>query len=200
MIKAIIFDAGDVYLKGDFHGFIEKSCDILGLDHRYFKNRLDDTHPLNHYLNLGKMDHIAAFEEFFEKRFNNLQKELMLEIWDNTWKLDMRMRSLAEKLSSSYLIAILSNSETRYEKIAEENSWYSFFDAVIYSHKIGMIKPNKEIYLYTAEVLGVSPDECVVIDDNPLYVIGAEKAGMKAILFRSYLELLKGLKELDITP
>lgn len=194
MIRAVIFDAGDTFLKGDFLGFVEKSCEIIGVD--YLSNKeAYKTRYFNLQFHLGEKDHISVFEEFFEKKLSHKQKNLLLEFYDNAYKPDLQMRKLAEKLKKHYLIAILSNSDSRYEALADENGWYDIFDAVFYSHKLHMAKPDKRIYLYAAETLNVLSGECLFIDNNPEFVIGAKKAGMDAIHYTSYLELIGELKK-----
>lgn len=40
-------------------------------------------------------------------------------------------------------------------------------------------KPDPEIYLYTAEKLGVKPEECLVIEDSTVGITAGHRAGMK---------------------
>ncbi|HYY09403.1 MAG TPA: HAD-IA family hydrolase, partial [Kineosporiaceae bacterium] len=39
------------------------------------------------------------------------------------------------------------------------------FDAVVISGRVGMRKPDAEIFRHTAELLGLEPAECVMVDD-----------------------------------
>jgi putative hydrolase of the HAD superfamily len=47
---------------------------------------------------------------------------------------------------------------------------------------IGYAKPQAESYYHVAQKLGVLPEECLLLDDDPSYVAGARTAGMKAYL------------------
>jgi putative hydrolase of the HAD superfamily len=69
------------------------------------------------------------------------------------------------------------------------------FDTVVDSCQVGMRKPNPAIYTYTAEQLGVAPKACVMLDDAPGNIVGAEAAGMRAILVD--LDIAPALAELD---
>ena len=60
-------------------------------------------------------------------------------------------------------------------------TWDGLFDAVVISGEVGMRKPERRIYLYTAEVLGLDPPECVFVDDLAQNVRGAVAAGMVGI-------------------
>lgn len=68
-------------------------------------------------------------------------------------------------------------------------------DLVIDSSHVGMRKPNRAIYTYTAEQLGVAPERCVFLDDAVGNVAGAEAVGMRAILVG--LDITPALAELD---
>jgi putative hydrolase of the HAD superfamily len=57
----------------------------------------------------------------------------------------------------------------------------SLFDAVVISHEVGMRKPEARIFAHTAQLLGVSPAECVFIDDIAANIAAAEAAGMTGI-------------------
>jgi HAD superfamily hydrolase (TIGR01509 family) len=194
MIKAIIFDAGDVFLKGDFLGFVQKSCEAIGIDYNSRKAEFQNKFFLERF-HLGEIDHISAFEDFFQRKLTSKQKELLLEYYDASYWPDLQMRKLAIMLKRNYLIAILSNSDSRFEHQAEEDYWYDIFDSVFYSHRLHLVKPDKRIYLYAANALNVLPSECLFVDNNPNFVEGAKNAGMHCIHFTSYLELLNDLKK-----
>jgi HAD superfamily hydrolase (TIGR01509 family) len=73
------------------------------------------------------------------------------------------------------------------------------FDAVVISGRVGMRKPDAEIFRHTAELLGLDPAVCVMVDDLPQNVRGAVAAGMVAVQHtdadstRAELEVLLGL-------
>jgi putative hydrolase of the HAD superfamily len=57
----------------------------------------------------------------------------------------------------------------------------SLFDHVIESSKIGMRKPDPRIYQLACETLGVSPANCVYLDDLGINLKPAAQLGMKTI-------------------
>ncbi|MEP6492309.1 MAG: HAD-IA family hydrolase [bacterium] len=62
-------------------------------------------------------------------------------------------------------------------------------DAVIVSGEEGIAKPDVEIFRRAAERLGVSPEECAFVGDNPhTDVAGAQAVGMHAIWVKRELE------------
>lgn len=56
------------------------------------------------------------------------------------------------------------------------------FDTVVISGEVGMRKPEPRIYLHTCERMGLSPEDCVFIDDLEHNVRTAEELGMTGIL------------------
>ena len=43
-------------------------------------------------------------------------------------------------------------------------------------------KPNPDIFLKAADMLGLQPEECIVVEDSPAGIRAAYAAGMKAVL------------------
>jgi HAD superfamily hydrolase (TIGR01509 family) len=69
----------------------------------------------------------------------------------------------------------------------------------MYSCEIGMVKPEREIYLDCSRRLGVEPAQALFLDDKDKNVTGAEKAGMHAMIFDGEMSVLeKKLTELGV--
>lgn len=89
-------------------------------------------------------------------------------------------------LRPRYQTALLSNSGSGARR--EEQERYHFnemTDLIIYSHEVGIEKPDPRIYALTCERLGVRPEEIVFLDDVEQNVTAAVAYGMRAILFTS---------------
>jgi len=76
--------------------------------------------------------------------------------------------------------ALLSNSW--HMDVYDRATWDEIFDAIVISGDVGMRKPDADIYLHTAALLGVGPTECVFVDDLAVNVRGAAAVGMVGIL------------------
>jgi beta-phosphoglucomutase family hydrolase len=55
------------------------------------------------------------------------------------------------------------------------------FDAVVGRHQVPRSKPHPDLYLRAAEMLGVSPTECLVVEDSAIGVEAARAAGMRVL-------------------
>jgi putative hydrolase of the HAD superfamily len=58
-------------------------------------------------------------------------------------------------------------------------------DDIVYSHEVGLRKPDPRIYGLAAERLDVRPDEIVFLDDVPGHVEAARESGWHAVVHRS---------------
>jgi putative hydrolase of the HAD superfamily len=55
------------------------------------------------------------------------------------------------------------------------------FDDVLLAGRLGFGKPDVRVYLLAAERLGLTPEQCVFVDDVPAFVHGAVRAGMVGV-------------------
>ncbi|MDQ2587082.1 MULTISPECIES: HAD-IA family hydrolase [Saccharothrix] len=74
--------------------------------------------------------------------------------------------------------AVLSNADGLW---APPRAWAPLFDVVVTSGEVGMAKPDRRIYLLTADRLGLDPADCVFVDDLAVNVRGAAAAGMVGV-------------------
>jgi len=76
--------------------------------------------------------------------------------------------------------AVASSSRTEYlEAKLRRVNLFGFFDPHVYSaDRVANGKPSPDIFLYTAENLGISPQDCLVIEDSVHGVAAGLAAGM----------------------
>jgi putative hydrolase of the HAD superfamily len=69
-----------------------------------------------------------------------------------------------------YVLGIIANTitETEIPDWLETDGLTGYFKTVILSSKLGIRKPNPEIYLEAARRIGVAPEKCVYVGDNPV--------------------------------
>lgn len=58
---------------------------------------------------------------------------------------------------------------------------YEYFTAFSYSSEVGCSKSSPDIYLLSAERLGLKPEDCTVYEDIITGIMSAKKAGFKTI-------------------
>ena len=57
-----------------------------------------------------------------------------------------------------------------------------YFDRLISAIQVKEGKPSPDIYLYACEQLGVSPEDCIAVEDSPNGVLSAYRAGCKVVM------------------
>ncbi|MFQ5351930.1 MAG: HAD-IA family hydrolase [Candidatus Binatia bacterium] len=81
--------------------------------------------------------------------------------------------------------AIATSSErTLFDlKSTNHSSWFSIFEAVLTGddERVERGKPAPDIFIVTAEILGVSPSLCLVVEDSPVGLEAALAAGMQVV-------------------
>jgi putative hydrolase of the HAD superfamily len=101
------------------------------------------------------------------------------------------------ELRGTYKTALLTNmgSDTL-STIFDETEQKELFDTVVVSSDVGLIKPSRDIFEFTLERLGVQPEEAIFIDDRPVNTDGAERVGMRSILFSTNSQFERELQRM----
>lgn len=58
----------------------------------------------------------------------------------------------------------------------------SYFDEIISATMVKEGKPSPDVYLYACEKLGLSPQNCIAVEDSPNGVLSAWRAGCQVIM------------------
>lgn len=94
------------------------------------------------------------------------------------------MTEWARGLRPRYKTGILSNSFVgAREREQAAYGYMDFIDDLVYSHEVGLLKPDPQIYLLSCERLGVQPSQAVFIDNHAPFAQAARDVGMHAVHF-----------------
>lgn len=121
---------------------------------------------------------------------------------DDVWAeylgtLNVELAEYFSGLRPRYRTAMLSNSFVgAWRKEHERYRFGDITDLIVYSHEVGMSKPDLRVYELTCQLLGVQPAEAIFLDDVEEMVSGAEEAGMQAILFRDNAQAISDIEAL----
>jgi HAD superfamily hydrolase (TIGR01509 family) len=110
----------------------------------------------------------------------------VLQEWQELARIDQEVVTLIEELKKTSKIGLCSNAwSTFIRPILKKENLSRLFEAVTISSEVGHTKPDRQMYVRTAEALRVPPQECVFVDDQMKNIVGAEKLGMTGIHFVS---------------
>lgn len=180
-IRAVVFDIGGVLEHTPSTGWRDKWRDKLsGVGQELEARGLDSM--------LGtctEKEWLAALQEI-----SGLDDAQLDELMDDFWTeylgtLNVELADFFAGLRPRYQTAMLSNSSLGSR--AREQARYQFdqiTDLIVYSHEVGMAKPDLRIYELTCQRLGVSPGEVIFLDDVEENVAAARDCGMHAVLFK----------------
>ncbi len=116
-------------------------------------------------------------------------------LWDqqpikNLWRRPIAgmIELVDELIAANIKVAVVSNSEGRLAELIEEMGWSNRFSIVADSGKLGIQKPDRDIFAWAAERLQTPLERIVHIGDSyAADVEGALAAGMYAIWFEMVL-------------
>lgn len=139
-----------------------------------------------------------------EKEFHNdLQKALSMSdeqiqyFIDYISRLDLNdhLWQMLPTLKNKYKLAILSDSPKIKSELIQKNIDLSIFDEIFFSSTHGLSKRTDEFFLKLTNKLGVTPTDCIFVDDNQGKVERAKQIGFKTCLFNSVEDLKKCIVE-----
>ena len=182
MIKAVIFDMDGVMI--DSEPLWEKTERILlsrrGID--YSPDYRDKIIGLNQKdsgrLLIDTFDLTESVDDIISERV-----EILTSIYEDELELVPGFLPLLDEIRDKrFLMAVASSSPMRVIRfVLAMFSLNDYFPVVVSGECTDEGKPHPAIYLRAAELLGVSPRECVAIEDSINGVSSAKAAGMACI-------------------
>jgi epoxide hydrolase-like predicted phosphatase len=190
-IRAVVFDIGGVLEINPPTGWVEKWEARLHLKAGELDERLMDVSRA------GSLGTIS--EEEVEKRIGEILhfvqndrgqgqvQALMADLWEEyLGTLNVELATYFSSLRPRYQTAIISNSFVGARSREQERYHFDeMTDVIIYSHEVGIAKPERRIYELACERLGVQPGEMIFLDDVKRCVAAAHDCGIHAILFQN---------------
>lgn len=187
-VRHIIFDLGGVLLNIDYQ-LTEKAFTSLGVSNfPDIYSQLKQTSLFDN-LETGKISAKEFYAQLREIARLEISDAELEQAW-NAMLLDMPLRRLQilQQLRTYLDLVLLSNTneihEAAFNKIIVGTHGYglgAFFDKVYYSHRIGMRKPDTEVFEMILNDNGFAAAHTLFIDDSPQHVEGAKKLGIQTI-------------------
>jgi HAD superfamily hydrolase (TIGR01509 family) len=199
MIRAFVFDIGNVLLRFDFslaHRKILSLCTTPPSP-----ECLERVDAIKVDYEAGLMDRATFLKVVFDLiQFRGTEAEFV-KAWEEIFELNLPMTGLVDSLHGRYPLYLLSNtSDIHVDYFTKEYPLFSRFDDAVYSYKVRCAKPDRSIYELAATQFGVKPEETVFIDDLAVNIASAREVGFQAIQydFRRHDLLLEELARLGV--
>ncbi|MFX1391828.1 MAG: HAD family hydrolase [Promethearchaeota archaeon] len=199
-IKAIIFDLGGVIVEFDFSKFFKEIIKISPLNK-------PDTLLLLEFWRQSDIYHQGKIsnKQFYHQACEILQtcainQEKFFEAFNSVIDhINEDIVELIKKIKDigKYKLILLSNINESHWKFLKGKNWgfIKYFDELILSHKIHMIKPDPKIFSYTLHLADCKPEEILYIDDGFNNVLLAREFSINAFKFTTYNDLVTLLND-----
>jgi epoxide hydrolase-like predicted phosphatase len=197
MIKAIIFDYGNIISSVDNDRFIEELSKATGKSGAELDQLVSSSSDELRKYETGLITSDQFFERVVKQRGLNMDKKSFIKLFTGRLTPIEETHELIRKLKAGYKLGLLSNTnEWDYEYEIKQCDVFSLFDSVTVSFKVGAMKPDWKIYIDALNKLGVQPDESVYIDDVREYAEAAGALGITYIHYTSHEELVRNLRKM----
>ncbi len=187
-IQAVLWDFGGVILSSPFEAFnhYEKANDLPS----DFIRTVNTSNPHdNAWAKLERNDvSPVEFDALFSTESEALGHRVpgrdVLALLSGDVRSEM-VEALDRVIAAGFATACLTNNvvsdDTAAHKRPDVAAVMSKFDHVVESSKVGVRKPEPRFYEIACELVGVSPDRCVFLDDLGINLKPARAMGMTTI-------------------
>lgn len=205
-IKNIIFDLGGVIINLDYAKTIAEFNIISEKPFETIFTQLQQS-PVFDQFDKGEISEADFFSEMLKSLRVEISHAQFIHAW-NAMLLDFPKErlELLKKLKTKYRLFLLSNTnETHIVQLEADlytqhgyKNLEPFFEKVYYSCRIGMRKPDKEIFEFVLQENKLNPTETIFIDDSPQHVKGALKTGIQAHFLAKGIDVIDLIRELNL--
>lgn len=194
-IRAIVFDIGGVLEVTPPKSVFGKWEEQLKFESGHLTQSLHNVWAAG---SIGTMSEQEVHRNIAEiLQLSHEQVSLFMEdVWtEYLGTLNVELTPYFRNLRPAYKTALLSNSFVGARE--REQTLYAFGDIcdfIIYSHEVGLQKPDLAIYELTCKRLEVPANEVIFLDDRENFVDGAREFGMHAILFKDNQQAIAAIE------
>ncbi|MBR6321354.1 MAG: HAD family phosphatase [Lachnospiraceae bacterium] len=183
MIRNIIFDMGNVLLSYEPERFADELCrpEAVPVILRELFQGPDWVKQ-----DLG----LVGKKELYELVKVRVPEEMHPDLKNAVDNWSSRMKPmpgakefLQEMKAQGYKLFVLSNAGSDFYEYFARHYDLLFFDGVVISADLHIVKPDRRIYEYLLETYSLKAEECIFADDMPENVRGAMNCGIRGFLF-----------------
>ncbi len=141
-------------------------------------------------------NHILGLQWLFQGAGRQLEPEYYEEVLDRKIEIFSRIADVKPfpgilecllQLKGKFSLSVVTGSERSTVESFLNEFFPGIFDVVVCGDDVEKGKPFPEPYLKAVEILGVSTDECIVVENAPMGVESAKNAGIYCIGVPTYV-------------
>lgn len=185
MIKAVIFDLDGVIVSTDNYHYEawKLMADGEGI---YFDREINER-----LRGISRMASLEIILERAEKQYSEEQKIALAQAKNDIYKRLISnltshdtlpgVRDKLEALKARGIKIAIGSSSKNTPIILDRLGFLGYFDAVSDGNNISRSKPDPEVFLKAAQMLGIDPSYCLIVEDADAGIEAGKKAGMKTL-------------------
>lgn len=198
-IEVLAFDLGRVIVNFDMDRVVSGLLRHTTVDRRRLEHVLWDTGWVRR-LDTGRISTMEFHGYLCQEAAVDVSLEGFESIWCSVFDAELLTSpELLSELHSRYPMILVSNTNASHVDFIERT--YGFFPSFhhkVFSHEVGSLKPDPEMFLRAIELSGRPPESVFYTDDREENVEAARRHGMCAFQFRSEADLRGHLHELGV--
>lgn len=200
MIRAVIFDFGNVLCTFDIHRFVQNLSGLTGRPAETIRRGIRASVSLIKKYETGSISSDDFFKGVNTLTGLTLSREEFRMAYCNIFSPIAPTFTLIRALKPRYALGLLSNTNPwHFECAIRPVEVFPLFDAVTLSYVVKAMKPAEAIYRDILRKLSVESDACVYIDDIRENVDAAAHLGMHGIQYTSHEDLLARLASAGVS-
>lgn len=107
--------------------------------------------------------------------------------------------ALLQALSGRYKLAMLSNTNApQWAELCRISSADKLLDRIFLSFRMGLLKPDPEVFRHVVKELGCAPQEIMFFDDNAHNVQGAAQCCIRAVQVKSFINMREIITQMKL--
>ena len=199
MIKTVIFDIGNVLAGFGWEVFLQRNGYSKEIFSRivkatvgssawpeYDRGRMTDEEVMEAFINND-----PGIENEIRQCLDNLDGMMVRYEYAIPWIKELKQKG--------YQVLVLSNFARRAHKECKSAlDFLEYVDGGILSYQEQTIKPEPEIYKRLIDRYGLTPEECVFLDDTEKNLTAAAEFGIQTIHFTDREKALEELRKLGV--
>jgi len=197
MIKTIIFDLAEVYLKG-FYGVEDYLEDLLNLKSNEIKDKLQG--PEFKLLMEGKITEDEFWKKLIQRNNWDIGINEFKKAIRNNFDEIKGTREIIEKLKDNgYKLGLISDHSKEWiDHCNNKFDYHKLFHSTQYSFEVECCKTDKKTFELLLKKLGEKAENCLFIDDSEKNINVAKSIGLNTIQFKDSEQLKKELISFSI--
>lgn len=191
-IEAIIFDMDGVLIEAKewhYHA-LNRSLELFG----YTISRAEHLSTFDGLPTSKKLEMLSMEKNLprgLHKFLNEMKQQYTVEqVHMNCKPIFVHEYTLSKLKAAGYKLGLASNSiKSTVNLMMIKSNLANYLDVMLSNQDVSKPKPDPDMYLKAASKLGVSPEACLVLEDNINGIRAAEAAGCNVLVVQNVLEV-----------